>query len=396
MRQLSIAAARRVALAAQGFADRPPPGSPTARHFQRVYDRTGVVQIDSVNVLARAHYLPAYSRLGGYDRRSFDAMEHPRRRVFEYWAHEASYSPVEHHRLLRWRMDAARARTWRFIDEIVQANPTQVDDVRALIAERGPLTASQVDPERTGKVRGEMWSWHDGKAVVEWLFRIGELASIRRNEQFERVFDLTERVIPAEVLAQPTPAVDDARRELMAIAARACGVATARHLRDYFRLKHADGLLRDLVEDGVVEPVSIRGLEGTWYLHRDARVPRKVERSALLSPFDPVVWERDRTERLWDTHYRIEIYTPAHKRIYGYYVLLYLLDEQIAARVDLKADRAAGVLLVQSAHQVDSCTLSAPYVGERLGAELGAMASWLGLNDVVTTRRGDLGPLLCL
>ncbi|WP_153504887.1 winged helix-turn-helix domain-containing protein [Cumulibacter manganitolerans] len=392
MRELSIAAARRIALAAQGFADRAPAGPPTARHLQRVYDRTGVVQIDSVNVLTRAHYLPAYSRLGPYERAAFDRLEHPRRRVFEYWAHMASLSPVEHHPLLRWRMADARGRTWELIDRVVRANPGYVDDVRALVRERGPVTSSQVDPERTGRVRGEMWSWHDAKAAVEWLFRTGELASIRRNAQFERVFDLTERVIPPAVLAAPTPSRDDAQRALLAVAARAHGVATAAHLRDYFRLRGPQTavLLRELVEEGLLEPVTVRGLRGTWYLHRDARLPRRVPHAALLSPFDPLVWERDRTERLWDCHYRIEIYTPAHKRVHGYYVLLYLLDERIAARVDLKADRGAGVLLVQAAHHEAGSGLQPGYVADRLRAELGRMAGWLALERVSVVGKGDL------
>lgn len=396
MRQLSIAAARRTALAAQGFADRPPAGVPTLRHLQRVYDRTSVVQIDSVNVLTRAHYLPAYSRLGTYDRAAFDRLEHPRRRVFEYWAHMASLSPVEHHPVLRWRMAESRDRTWGMIDRIAHQNPRYVDEVRAQIAESGPLTASQIDPERTGKVRGQMWSWHDGKAAVEWLFRVGEVSSVRRNDQFERVYDLTERVIPAPVLAAPTPSRDDAQRELLAIAARAHGVATARHLRDYYRLRgrHTDRLLAELVEDGVLDEVRVRGLTGRWYLHRDARTPRRVARSALLSPFDPLMWERERTLRLWGCHYRIEIYTPAHKRVHGYYVLPYLLDERIAARVDLKADRLNGVLLVQAAHLEPEAALDPGYVAERLGGELRRLAQWLGLGDLSIAPRGDLAPHL--
>ncbi|WP_106848083.1 winged helix-turn-helix domain-containing protein [Blastococcus sp. Marseille-P5729] len=392
MRQLTIAAARRTALAAQGFADRPPAGAPTARHLKRVYDRTAVMQIDSVNVLTRAHYLPAYSRLGPYDRAAFDRLEHPRRRVFEYWAHMASLSPVEHHPLLRWRMADSRERTWGMIDRIAHQNPGYVEEVRAQIAESGPLTAAQVDPARTGKIRGQMWSWHHGKAAVEWLFRVGEVTSVRRNEQFERVYDLTDRVIPPRVLGTPTPTPMHAQRELLALAARAHGVATARHLRDYYRLRgrHTDRLICELVEDGVLEEVRVRGLAGRWFLHRDARVPRRVERSALLSPFDPLVWERDRTLQLWGCHYRIEIYTPAHKRLHGYYVLPYLLDERIAARVDLKADRAGGVLRVQAAHLEPDSGLEPGYVAARLDGELQRMAGWLGLGDVVVMPRGDL------
>ncbi|WP_243837784.1 winged helix-turn-helix domain-containing protein [Cumulibacter soli] len=394
MRQISVPAARRIALAAQGFADRSTAPSPGPRQFARLYERTAIVQVDSVNVLTRAHYLPAFSRLGPYDRAAFDAMEHPRRRVFEYWGHMASYSPVQHHPLLRWRMAEHRTKTWGFIDRLVRENPAYVDDVRQLIAERGPLTSSQVDPQRTGKVRGEMWSWHDAKAAIEWLFRTGELASVRRNTQFERVYDLTERVIPREILDLPTPTCDDAQRELLEVAARAHGVATAQHLRDYFRItgRHTERLLDELVESGALQRVRLHGVEGQWFLHRDARIPRHVPRSALLAPFDPLVWERDRTQRLWDTHYRIEIYVPKPKRVRGYYVLPYLLDEQLAALVDLKADRAQRSLLVQAAHHIG--TLDIRYVAQRLSEDLVKMAHWLDLVDVRIADVGDLSAQL--
>lgn len=381
---LTKAAARRIALAAQGFADPPPSGTPTARHFRRIYDRMGVLQIDSVNVLTRAHYLPAFARLGPYDRGALDALEYPKRAVFEYWAHMASYSPVEHHPLLRWRMDAARARSWKRLEDMAAGQGGYIDEVRAMVAERGPLTASQVAPDRPGKVRGEMWSWHEGKIAIEYLFRVGEVTSVRRNSQFERVFDLTERVIPTHILALPTPSVADAQRALLEIAARAHGIATTRHLKDYFRLrgKLADQGIADLAEDGVLVPATVRGSSQKWWLHRDARRPRAVRRAALLSPFDPVVWERERTLELWDTHYRIEIYTPKHKRVHGYYVLPFLLDEQIAARVDLKADRAAGVLRVQQLGLEPTSSLEPGYVRERLDEQLTAMAGWLGLDAV--------------
>ena len=241
-----------------------------------------------------------------------------------------------------------------------------------------------------------MWSWHDGKTTLEHLFRVGELASVCRNNQFERVFDLPERVIPASILALPTPEPHDAQRALLEIAARAHGVASAGHLRDYFRItgRHTDVLLHELVEDGALQPVRVRGLTGTWFLHRDARVPRAVRRSALLSPFDPLVWERDRTERLWGCRYRIEIYTPAAKRTLGYYVLPYLLDEHLAALVDLKADRATGTLVVQAAHLQPGSTHHPHEVAERLRADLIAMAAWLGLDDLRYADRGDLAGLL--
>lgn len=396
MQTISRRTARRIALAAQGFADPAPAARVDVRHLRRAYERMSVLQIDSVNVLTRAHYLPVFARLGGYDRGALDAMERPRRLVFEYWAHMASYSAVEHHRLLRWRMDAFRERTWSFVDSVVRRDPDLVDRMRELVRDRGPITASQADPQRIGKVRGEMWSWHDAKAALEYLFRVGEIASAGRNSQFEKVFDLPKRVLPAEVLAAPTPSREDAQRELLAVAARSHGIATAGHLRDYFRIRgrHTDALIAELVEDRVLEVVHVEGDRRRWYLHTAARRPRRVDRAALLSPFDPVIWERDRTATLWDCHYRIGIYTPAHKRVDGYYVLPFLLDEQIAGRVDLKADRKAGALLVQAAYAEPSTTLASGYIADRLAIQLRSMATWLGLDDVVVRDRGDLAATL--
>lgn len=389
---LTLPAARRIALAAQGFGDPMPKGAVTARHLQRVYDRVSVLQIDAVNVLTRAHYLPVFARLGEYDRPALDRMEHPRRAVFEYWAHVASLSPVEHHPLLRWRMEAERVRSWQSLEAVARDRAAYVEDVRAMIAEQGPLTAAQVAPDRPGKIRGEMWSWHEGKVALERLFRVGELTSVRRNSQFERVYDLTDRVIPADILAVPTPSPADAKRALLEIAARSHGVATAGHLKDYFRLRgpEADQGIRDLVEDGVLVPAAVHGSTQRWFLHRDARRPRAVRRAALLSPFDSLVWERDRTRDLWGMHYRIEIYTPKAKRLHGYYVLPFLLDEQIVARADLKADRSGDVLRVQQVSAEEHATHPIGYVAERMAEQLVSMAQWLGLSGVTVQGSGSL------
>lgn len=384
--------ARRVALAAQGFADRAPSSVVTRRHLKRLFDRVKVVQIDSVNVLSRAHYLPAFSRLGAYDRGVLDSMASPHRDVFESWAHVASFSPIQHHPLLRWRMRRAEENAWGRLAEVQIREPGILDDALAFVADRGPVTAAMFAPERPHKRRGEMWSWHDGKVAFEYLFRSGEITPVRRNSQFERVYDLTDRVIPASVLRLPTPDPDDARRRLVDLAAQAHGIATATHLRDYFRLPASGfaGYLSDLVEDGVLLPVAIDGLTEEWYLHRGARMPRAVPVRALLSPFDSLIWERARTKSLWGADYRIEIYVPKHKRVHGYYVLPFLLGEQIAARVDLKADRHSGVLIVQSAHLEPARDLSCDLIATELRDELESMARWMGLGGVRVMPVGDL------
>jgi len=384
--------ARRVALAAQGFADRAPASAVNRRHLKRLFDGVKIVQIDSVNVLSRAHYLPAFSRLGGYDRAVLDSMASPHRDVFEYWAHVASFSPVQHHPLLRWRMRRTEANAWGRLAEVQARDPEILDDALSFIAEHGPVTAAMFAPERPNKRRGEMWSWHDGKVALEYLFRSGEITPVRRNSQFERVYDLTERVIPAHVMRTPTPDPDDARRKLVELAAQAHGIATAAHLRDYFRLPVAGfaGYLDDLVDAGALLPVAVDGLSDVWYLHRDARMPRVVPARALLSPFDSLIWERARTRSLWGADYRIEIYVPKHKRVHGYYVLPFLLREQIAARVDLKADRRSGVLAVQSAHLEQGCDLPVDYIAAELRDELERMACWMGLDAVQVMPVGDL------
>jgi uncharacterized protein YcaQ len=387
---LSQAQARRVALAAQGFLDRRH-AVPTMRTFQRTLARTGVLQVDSVNVLQRAHYMPLYSRMGPYDvellRR---AAERPPRRVVEYWAHVQAFMPVELWPAMRHRMDdyrATRGKWWNEVTDEVAAG------LLAAVAARGPSTARDLDDgaERSREHWG--WNWSEARKGLDYLFMTGQLAIARRNTQFEVVYDLPERVLPAEVLAQPTPTRAEASRELVRRAAMSHGVATAPCLRDYYRMPAADvaPAVADLVESGELVPVSVEGWRRPAYLHRDARLPRRIGARALLSPFDPVVWERERTERLFDFRYRIEIYTPAAKRVHGYYVLPFLLGDRIVARVDLKADRRAGVLLVKAAYAEPHAPAE---TGIELAAELVELAGWLGLGEVCVEPRGDLVPAL--
>jgi uncharacterized protein YcaQ len=393
--RLSAAEARRVALAAQGFAE-PPLARPvdTRALRSRVVDRVGLIQIDSVNVLQRAHYLPAFSRLGAYDTALLDKLSHyAPRRLFEYWGHEASLIPVELQPHLRWRMRRAHDDAWGGMRRIARDRPDLVaavlDDLRA----RGPLTASQLahHDEPRGK-KGPWWDWSDVKRALEFLFWSGEVTSARRR-RFERLYDVPERVLPASVLATPTPDDDVAQRELLRVAARSLGVATESDLRDYFRLPAADARPRvaELVEAGELLPVEVEGWRTAAYLAPGARVPRRVEARALVGPFDSLIWERPRVERLFGLRYRIEIYVPKEQRVHGYYVLPLLLGDRLVARVDLKADRAAGALRVQAAHGEPGAPPETP---EALAAELRRMAAWLGLDDVVIAGPGDLAPAL--
>jgi uncharacterized protein YcaQ len=390
---LTGAEARRIALAAQGFADARPAGPIGRAHLRRVLARTGLFQIDSVNVLARAHYLPMLSRLGPYAR---DLLEEAawgnRRTLFEYWAHEASLLPLALHPLLRWRMaKAERGESgWGRLKAFAGPRRTEAEALERRIETDGPLAASDLEGP---KGPGGWWGWSDAKSALEWLFWAGRITTATRRGSFERVYDLTERVLPRAVIEAPTPSAADAHRALVAIAARCLGVATAGDLRDYFRLSPADfhPRLAELAEAGELLPVRVEGWAQPAFLHADARIPRRVDARALLAPFDPMVWERDRTQRLFGLRYRIEIYTPAHKRQHGYYVLPFLLGETIAARVDLKADRAAGALRVQSAHAEPGAPDHLP---DALAAELRLMAAWLGLARVETSGAGDLAARL--
>ncbi|MDT4971887.1 MAG: uncharacterized protein QOG22_2030 [Pseudonocardiales bacterium] len=394
--RLSAPQARRIALAAQGFADPRPTGRVDARQLRRVLARIAILQIDSVNVFCRTHYMPLFSRLGPYSRDALDKLTaHTagpvRRELFEYWAHEASLVPVELQPLLRWRMDRANIDAWGGMRRVMRDNPKLVDDVIALVGEQGPIRASETGIARPARVAGQMWNWHDGKIALEYLFWAGRVTAARRIN-FERHYDLPERVLPPEVLAVPTPSVEDAQRELVRIAARAQGVATEPDLGDYFRLPRADSKARvaELVDAGELVAVEVDGWRAPTYLWPAARRPRRVTARALLSPFDSLVWFRERTERLFGFRYRIEIYTPAPKRVYGYYVLPFLLGESLVARVDLKSDRQAGVLRVQGAYLEDGA--DPYYVATELAEELAVTAHWLGLSEVVVMPRGDLAP----
>jgi uncharacterized protein YcaQ len=398
---LSLQQARRVALVAQGFRD-PRHAVPTMRTFTRTLARTGVLQVDSVNVLQRAHYMPLFSRMGSYDvallRRA--AEERPRR-IVEYWAHVQAYMPVELWPVMRHRMESYRERRGKWWP-IVDTRAGLEDDVLAAVRDRGPLTARDLESEfSTGPRTREQWGWNwsEARKVLDFLYMVGEVAIAGRTDQFEVRYDLPERVLPAHVLAAPTPSLEEANRELIRRAARSHGVGTAQCLADYFRMRLQPGAgvtgaraaIADLVEAGELLPVAIEGWRRPAYLHRDAARPRAVHARALLSPFDPLVWERARTEHLFGFRYRIEIYVPAHKREYGYYVLPFLLGDRIVARVDLKADRPGRRLLVKAAWAEQHAP---PDTAEELLEELHDMAGWLALDEVVVEPRGDLAPAL--
>ena len=396
---LTAAQARRIALAAQGFAEPRPAGAPTARHLRRVLARTNALQIDSVNVLVRAHYMPVFSRLGPYATSLVDkAAYRGTRELFEYWGHAASLLPVRLQPYLRFRMAAADEHAWGAMKRINRDHRAFVERVLATVASHGPLTARGIEAvlaEEDASIlarRKDNWGWNWGavKAALEYLFWSGEVTAAGR-PNFERTYDLTERVLPPDIVAAPTPSVAESHRELMAVAARSFGVATETDLRDYFRLKPAPAraALEELIEDGTLRPVRVEGWRKPAYLHAEARVPRRVTATALVSPFDPLVWERDRTLRLWDFHYRIEIYVPEPKRQHGYYVLPFLLDEMLSARVDLKADRAAGVLRVPSAWAEPHVDGDRGRVAAELVGELRRMAEWLGLGAVEGPVKGD-------
>jgi uncharacterized protein YcaQ len=352
----------------------------------------GVLQLDSVNVFSRAHYMPLFSRLGPYDRAALDrlAAHTPGRidrRLVEYWAHEASLIPVELHPLFRWRM-ANLEGAWSSMQKIVDKRPGLVEKTLVQVTADGPIRARDTGSVPNPYTYGAMWNWHDGKVALEHLFFAGQVGAARRIN-FERHYDLIERILPTQVHHTPTPSTEDAQRELIRIAARAQGVATLADLSDYFRINKTRIAPRvaELIETGELRKVTVKGWKDQAYLWHEARAPRKLHVRAILSPFDSLIWFRARTERLFDFHYRIEIYTPKPKRIYGYYVLPFLLGDRLVGRVDLKADRQAGVLRVQSAHAEEG--VDHHEVAPELMAELRITADWLGLQGVEVAQLGN-------
>jgi uncharacterized protein YcaQ len=393
---LSRAEARRIALAAQGFVRRRPPGPVTMRHLQATVERLAQFQIDSINVVTRAHFMPMFSRFGPYDVSLLDRAAHsPPRRLFEYWGHAASLIDVTMQPLLRFRMQDGYRDVWGGVERVARANPALVDFVREEVAARGPVSARDLEIAEVRDRSNWGWNWSSVKTVLEWLFYCGEVTSARRNSQFERVYDLPDRVLPRSVLEQPTPTAAESVIGLVRRAAQALGVASELCLRDYFRTRPQ--LTRDaiatLVETGELISVVVEGWEDRrHYLWHQSVLPRRISARALLSPFDSMVFERARLERLFDFLYRIEIYVPAPKRVYGYYVYPFLLGDRFVARVDLKADRPRGVLRVNSAWLEPG--QDPAYVAVELAAELACLAGWQGLSSVQVMPHGDLAGAL--
>jgi uncharacterized protein YcaQ len=383
--QLSLKQARRVALAAQGFNGRRPPATFTSSHVTQLIERLGVLQIDSVNALVRSHYLPLYSRLGNYPQKLLDQVawsQGRQRKLFEYWGHEASLLPVELYPLMRWRMQRASQGEgiYQQLAKFGREEQPTIARVLQAVRDQGALGAGSLSTRQ--ERAGPWWDWSAEKHALEWLFAAGEV-TVSGRRGFERLYDLPERVLPSSILNHPPISEADAQRGLLLRAITALGVGTEKDIRDYFRQDPAPAKagLAELLEEGAIEPVQVQGWKQPAYLLPGLKVPRKITASALLSPFDSLIWERARTERLFDFHYRLEIYTPAHKRVYGYYVLPFLHNERIAARVDLRAERAAGRLAVHAVHEEE------PGLDEEgmhaLAANLRQLADWLGLPDVL-------------
>ncbi|HET9649531.1 MAG TPA: crosslink repair DNA glycosylase YcaQ family protein [Microlunatus sp.] len=394
MERLTTAQARRVALAAQGFGVPRPQRTATMRDLQRVVDRLAQFQIDSINIVARAHFMPLFSRLGPYDPALLERAAHRApRRLFEYWGHAASLIDVSLQPALRFRMQEGFRDVWGGVARAAAENPQLVDELREEVKRRGPISARQLEYEEVRDRSNWGWNWSTVKTVLEWLFYVGDVTSAYRNSQFERVYDLPERVFPASVLAAPTPSPHDAVVTLVRRAAAALGVASEVCLRDYFRTRGdlTRSAIGELVASGELVPVTVDGWENAkTYLWHAARRPRRIHARALVSPFDSLIFERGRLARLFDFFYRIEIYVPEPKRTYGYYVYPFLLGERFVARVDLKADRSAGVLRVNAAWlEADQ---DAGQVASELAAELATMAAWLGLSGIAVGERGDLAP----
>lgn len=382
---ITLEAARRIALGAQGFARERGSGKPTTRQYASVMARLGLIQLDSVNVCSRSHYMPFYARIGAYDRRHLDAWLNTPERHFEYWAHEASVMPVELYPLWRWRMQEWQP--WKSVRTVMQEHPELAGKVLEQVRDRGPLTVNELEAPKARS--GPWWGYGPGKVVLEALFGEGKLTALR-SEGFARRYDLPERAIPKAIRLDERYDKHLAHKELLLRATRHYGIGTAKDLADYYRLKlpTAAPLLAELAAAGDIDEVAVAGWKGPVYRDPAAPCPRAIRGGTLLSPFDPLTWYRERAQRLFDFHYRIEIYTPQEQRKYGYYVLPFLLDGELVARVDLKADRKARVLRVPSAFIERG--RDKPRVARALAAELVRFAAWLGLADVSLGSRGDL------
>lgn len=399
MIDLSSAEARRLALGALGFGVKRPARAGIT-HVRATAARLGAIQVDSVNVLARAHYLPTFSRYGAYPMSALDDLVHGKRELFEYWGHAACFLPVDLYPLLRWRMEG-QLDAWAGLD-VKRKN--YIEAVYREIAERGPLAAGEISI--AGKSTGPWWGWSDGKQAIEFLFRQGRVA-IAGRRNFERLYDLPDRVLPASVVAAPVVAERDAKKELLVRAARAMGVGTSKDVAQYF---HVDSwwdrqsvtgrrppgntqlLFDELVEAGRLEAARVEGWKRQAYVVTDAGVPQSIEARAIVSPFDPLMWERKWTKAVFDFDYQIEIYVPAPKRVYGYYVLPFLMGDRFAARVDLKADRKASTLIVQASHV--EAERDAGDVAAALANELRSLAVWLSLDTIAVARKGKLAQAL--
>ena len=383
---LSIADARRIALAAQGFDTARPKTKATQRNVDALISRLGVIQIDSVNVLVRSQELPLFARLGNHNRNAIPRATQ-QQKLFEYWGHEAAHLPVDLHPLFRWKMDAARTGrvTHWGLTSFYEENKAFVKRTLKHVEKHGPTTSRELST-RTEK-KGTWWDWDEAKVALEYLFLTGELMSRGRGTDFARIYDTPERVLPQQIFDAPTPSEHDARKQLLIRSTIAQGVATASDLADYYRQKLATvkPLIDELLEEGKLRVVEVEGWMEKAFVHHKAKLPKELHATALLSPFDSLVWCRPRNERLFNFHYRIEIYTPKEKRKFGYYVLPFMLNGEMVGRVDMKADRASGVLLAQSVHTEKGVKRSS--INEALTAELEAMATWLGLDRVQIGRR---------
>lgn len=394
-RSISLDVARRMALGAQGFGDPAPSGRVDRRHLRRAMARMRVVQLDSIPIVARTQYLPFHSRLGPYDMALLDRVAYRDDEWFELWAHEASIMPVDVEPLFRWMTDRARSgHTWKSLHQVSVREPAYVEAVLAEVRERGAVTGGELsDPRPLPKDGSGWWNRSLGVLALDWLYRVGELG-VRRRGNFEKVFSPIEDIVPKEILDQPTPAPDDAVRELTKRSVQALGVGTAKGVADYFRLpiKMVRPALDELVESGAIDVAEVESWNKPAFVDPKAVVPRRITGATVLSPFDPVVWNRDRAERIWGFEYRIEIYVPAAKRRWGYYVLPVMVDGDLVARLDVKTDRDASVLRIKAAYAEPGH--ATPAVAARVRSAIEDLRVLVRVDEVDVADRGDLAPHL--